>query len=323
MAIALAYSDYCTLLQEGVECPQGSYQAVDVTRTYPPQLGQGFMREMRLRAGLGLAIADYQSHDDITLYTPEREHSLEYTFTFPDGDSSLVGAVPYQFFGSGIAPEEHYQEYTHQRVAWLSVHIEPELFRAFVGHPEVGVPEVLQHLIGDPNQEYYVRAGQATPTMGVALRQILHCPYQGPTRHLFLESKVLELMALILEQEVEAQGAKLPLVALKPEDIDRLHWAKEVLHQSLDQPLSMAQLARAVGLNECTLKQGFRQLFQTTVFSYLRQCRMEQARLLLLEGRMNVREAAQAVGYSSQSRFATAFRKTFGVNPKAFSDQRW
>jgi len=57
MAIALSYSDYYTLFQEGVECPQGTYQAVDVIRTYPPQLGQGFMREMRLRAGLWLAIA--------------------------------------------------------------------------------------------------------------------------------------------------------------------------------------------------------------------------------------------------------------------------
>jgi AraC-like DNA-binding protein len=63
-------------------------------------------------------------------------------------------------------------------------------------------------------------------------------------------------------------------------------------------------------------------IFGTTVFGYLRQCRMEQARLLLLEGRMNVREAAQAVGYASQSRFAAVFRKTFGVNPKTFSTQR-
>jgi AraC family transcriptional regulator, transcriptional activator of the genes for pyochelin and ferripyochelin receptors len=46
---------------------------------------------------------------------------------------------------------------------------------------------------------------------------------------------------------------------------------------------------------------------------------METARQLLSDRRLNVREVAQAVGYANQSRFAAAFRKQFGINPKAFS----
>lgn len=51
------------------------------------------------------------------------------------------------------------------------------------------------------------------------------------------------------------------------------------------------------------------------------QYRMEQAKVLLMQGRMNVHQAGQAVGYASQSRFATVFRKAFGVNPKVFVTQ--
>jgi AraC-like DNA-binding protein len=44
---------------------------------------------------------------------------------------------------------------------------------------------------------------------------------------------------------------------------------------------------------------------------------MEYARQLLQERELNVSQVAKKVGYASQSRFATAFRKKFGVNPKA------
>jgi len=76
------------------------------------------------------------------------------------------------------------------------------------------------------------------------------------------------------------------------------------------------ELARLAGLNDYKLKAGFRQVFGTTVFGYLRQQRLEQARQLLQAQEISVTEAAATVGYSSQGHFAAAFRKQFGINPK-------
>lgn len=322
--ITLSQDDYWALIQESVDNHQAASTSnqEDVIYPYPSQLGHGFVREIYLREGLDLTIANYQIHRDIITYSTDCEHPLEFTFNLLPLHQHSSAPMPYDLYGSGISPGEPWKRVTNERSQWVSVHMEPDVFRSFAGNRNGEFPAALQHLLGDRNLKYYVRSGEATPGMQIALQQILQCPYQGFTQRMFLESKVLELMTLILEQEIESQEGKQPLVGLKPEDVERLHWVKEIVHQNLDQPLSLMQLARQVGLNECTLKQGFRQLFGTTVFGYLRQCRMEQARLLLLEGRMNVREAAQAVGYTSQSRFATVFRKTFGVNPKTFSTQR-
>lgn len=302
--------------------PDSGSHDVDGVWKYPKQLGRGFMQEIQLRQGVELAIANYQTHDDIITHSSDREHPLEYTFNIPKGCLSSADTVPYSLFGSGVAPGERQKHYANQQHQWVSVHIEPDAFQSFVGDASGQVPAVLQHLIGDPNQAYYVRPGRANSAMLVVLQQILQCPYHGWMKRLFLESKVLELMTLLLAHEVEVQQGKQPVAHLKPDDVDRLHQAKAILHQNLENPPSMMQLARLVGLNECTLKQGFRQIFNTTVFGYLRQYRMEQARLLLMQGRMNVGEVAKAVGYASQSRFAAVFRKTFGVNPKAFSIER-
>jgi AraC-like DNA-binding protein len=324
MAIVLSQDDYWELIQENtIEGHiESAASLLDVTWEYPSQLGQGSVQELSLRDGLVLAIANYQQHDDIIVHACDREHWLEYTFNISTSSQNLLNLTSYHLYGSGIAPKQHDKQTAKQRSQWVSVHIEPKVFQSFTGNSSGQVPPALQHLVGNLNQEYYVRSGQATPAMQIALQQILQCPYQGLTRRMFLESKVLELMSLLLEHEIEAQIGKQPVFRLKPDDVERLHYAKEILHQSLDNPPSLMQLARQVGLNECTLKQGFRQMFNTTVFGYLRQCRMEHAKLLLMQGCMNVNEAAQAVGYTSQSRFAAMFRKTFGVNPKTFATQR-
>ena len=100
--------------------------------------------------------------------------------------------------------------------------------------------------------------------------------------------------------------------------MDRIHYAKAILMDNLSDPPTLGELAHRVSLNDYKLKVGFRQVFGTTVFGYLHQHRMEVARQLLAAQRMNVKEVARTVGYASQSRFATAFRKRFGMNPKAY-----
>jgi AraC-like DNA-binding protein len=58
-------------------------------------------------------------------------------------------------------------------------------------------------------------------------------------------------------------------------------------------------------------------MFGTTIFGHLHTQRMEQARRFLQEGKMNVTEVADEVGYSSLSQFTRAFNKQFGTKPSA------
>jgi AraC-like DNA-binding protein len=55
-----------------------------------------------------------------------------------------------------------------------------------------------------------------------------------------------------------------------------------------------------------------------TISRYLGNLRLERAAELLRSGRLNVTEAATAVGYSSLSHFSKAFAEMFGVSPCVF-----
>lgn len=93
--------------------------------------------------------------------------------------------------------------------------------------------------------------------MHLALQQILNCPYKGLTKQIYLESKVLELIALRLEQAIEDNQTQKQSVRLRSDDIERIHHAKDILLCNSNNPPSLVALARQVGLNDCMLKKVF------------------------------------------------------------------
>uniref|UniRef100_A0ACD5GN26 Uncharacterized protein n=1 Tax=Desertifilum tharense IPPAS B-1220 TaxID=1781255 RepID=A0ACD5GN26_9CYAN len=80
MAIALSQEEYWSLFaeEETIDLAAG-----ETVQPYPEELGCGSVREIRLRDGLQLAIANYHLHEPLTLHCPEREHPLEYSFFSP------------------------------------------------------------------------------------------------------------------------------------------------------------------------------------------------------------------------------------------------
>jgi len=87
-----------------------------------------------------------------------------------------------------------------------------------------------------------------------------------------------------------------------------------LLQHSL-QPPSLTELAKIAGINDFKLKQGFKEQFNATVFGYLADYKLSQARHLLLDKNYSIKAAAEELGYSSVQHFNTAFKKKFGTPP--------
>lgn len=153
------------------------------------------------------------------------------------------------------------------------------------------------------------------PGARFAAESIRRCPFVGAFRAMAFAARCNDLL---IEFFTAFAGAETPGPPMMRSMNDRVRAAAGLLARSLEEPPTLAALARQVGLSETTLKRGFRQVFGTTVFGYLRERRMERAHALLQNGEATVLEAAARVGYSNPSNFAAAFRRQFGVNPKAF-----
>lgn len=329
----------------------------DIIQVCPAHLGQGYVQEIPLREDLSLVIIDYTLDHPLLVDAPGDRGLLEFEFQLSGRDPGQSFFVPY--FGQrglGVRPAKKrifkvevffkpptLNHYFHDFTRRLSAPVQrlvEAILRQLCGQPaglaSVSIDSALNRLMStesifDQTYEQLLTHGlySEAAVLGAATRrpltadmetligQILHCPYQGATRRAYLERKALELVALRLE--VLSQPTAIP----NQEDIQRIYMAETILRGQLQQPPSVEDLARQVALNRLKLNQGFHQVFGATPYGHLRHCRLRQARQLLMTTDFSIEQIAEQVGYSSRSRFASAFRKEYGLNPKMFQMQSW
>lgn len=197
----------------------------------------------------------------------------------------------------------------------VSITATPAHLKAYLGDSLSQFPENLQAISEGCDNRGFYHSGLLSRMMNVAIQQMLDSPYTGVMHRLFMESKAIELMTHKLAQIALPDTEKSARLKLHPDDVERVHHAKEILSQDLECPPRLLDLAHAVGTNHSALNKGFREVFGATVFGHLRQMRLIEAKRLLEEEDMSVTDAALTVGYNSIPSFSKAFSDFFGKNP--------
>jgi AraC family transcriptional regulator, transcriptional activator of the genes for pyochelin and ferripyochelin receptors len=288
---------------------------------------RGYLRLISLRYGLNLLIRDYWLQDVLIEEMLPHPAGLELEFGFnlvgvrSDDQPSGVNSCGFLQFGQTRTSACLQEWQPSGRLLKIDLHLVSHNNAQRFGDDQLDlIPAELRDAITNREPDWYTSLGAISPATQLVLQQILNCPYQGSIQQIYLEAKALELIALQSAQFLKHHAAEPQRYRLKPSDIERIHQAKALITHQLDNPPSLLDLARSVGLNDCTLKRGFRQVFGTTVFGYIRQRRLAKARQLLLDREMSVAEVACSVGYSHPGHFAAAFKREFGVSPKAYSN---
>jgi AraC-like DNA-binding protein len=145
-----------------------------------------------------------------------------------------------------------------------------------------------------------------------AAHDLMNPIYSGRMEVLYREAKVLELMAY----QLDMIGPDAVRSHLSAREQARIRDARDRLVADLRSPPGLHALAVAVGLSPRRLNQGFRELYGTTVFDYLRDARLEAARRMLDEGfALPLKQLAWHIGYAQPTNFINAFRRRFGMSP--------
>lgn len=298
---------------------------------FPEWFGKGYVRNISLRNQLNIFILDLIPCQTVaidccvTQYRPMFE--LHFNVTGTSNSKNCLTNDTYQIIsGEGVCYYANIND-THlhmqgkfpagQRFTIVEITADApvladlyvSLDMLFPAHAHrLDKPIIYQHNYG------------ITPVMYTALQQILNCSYTELPRQLYLESKALELLSLYVSETATRDSSQTS--QLREDDIERIYTAKHILTQRMDDPPSLIELARQVGINDYKLKVGFREVFGTTVYKYLHTHRMEQARHLLLKRTHSVLEVAYAVGYANPSQFAAAFKKTYGTTPSSYMSKQ-
>nr|WP_067055857.1 AraC family transcriptional regulator [Mucilaginibacter sp. L294] len=203
---------------------------------------------------------------------------------------------------------------TGSNYRFFEVHFAKEKFLQLAENSNTSLQVLADHLDAG---HYAQMAEQNLPIswpMQNCIKDIINCTYTGGLKLLFIESKCTELLVLqagAFERAV-TKNQNLPLQSAH--DKDFIYYARDYLIQHIHQPPSIAQLAKICGTNEFKLKQGFKGLFDKSIFGYLSDYKLNYAKQLLLEG-TPIKAIAFQLGYSSVQHFSNAFSKKFAVSP--------
>jgi len=174
-------------------------------------------------------------------------------------------------------------------------------------------PELKELLQESPQAILNGKGGWVVPSMREITGQILDCPYDEKTRQFYYDIKIRELLYQILETSFKRDTKS---YSFRPFEVARIHEAKAILEEHIDKkPPSIKALSKQVALNEFKLKTGFRKYFNSGIFEWLIEQKMQQAKSLVLNTNKPIKEIASLVGYPRTTNFITAFRRQFGFTP--------
>jgi AraC-like DNA-binding protein len=150
-----------------------------------------------------------------------------------------------------------------------------------------------------------------TAAMERATQGIRHPPAAGATRHFFLQSKLMELLAEISAALDDGETRTERVLGVERR---RLLEVREVLATNPLSPPDMIALAALAETTPRRLNEAFKQEYGLTVLEWLNDARFRHAAMLLREG-LAVKEVAFLLGYNHADNFSTGFRRHFGVTP--------
>jgi AraC-like DNA-binding protein len=156
-----------------------------------------------------------------------------------------------------------------------------------------------------------------TSSIAVVLSQVLQAKVHDSMKELYFKGKVYELLSLYFNKSEDPSLEQCPFL-VDEENVQKIRRAKDIILERMTDPPSLENLSLEIGLSLKKLKEGFKQLYGDTVYSYLLDHKMEDARRMLDSQKFNVNEVSLKLGYSTASHFIAAFKKKYGTTPKKY-----
>ena len=152
-------------------------------------------------------------------------------------------------------------------------------------------------------------SGGASPTFDMMLHLI---------RERLGSAVALDVASVFVYDEIHAATDAQPLVSLGRLSHDRpeLAAAIRLMERTIERPLTIAALARRLGMSARKLEMLFAEALAIPPGRYYLRLRLTAAQRMVRDTRLSMREIALRSGFDSLSAFSRAFRNHFGASPR-------
>ncbi len=146
------------------------------------------------------------------------------------------------------------------------------------------------------------------------VKEIINIDIRDAFDKLSLDYKVFDftIWAFKILEKRESPKA---FVNLNRHDLQSILSIQQVLMDNLAAPLPIKVLSKKLGMSESKLKTAFKQVYGTSIYQYIINCRMEKAFKMLESNTCMIGDVSFSLGYVNQSQFTKRFKEHFGMLP--------
>ncbi len=190
----------------------------------------------------------------------------------------------------------------------------------FTGMADGLRPDVLRFMENPEAAGPVLEVDAMAPALLSSRLHLLEPPVSRNGQSLWYQGKAIEILShLLFQPDPSAELFCHRHLRLNQERCERVRF---LLERDLENPPSLEMLAKEVDCSPFYLSRLFAQETGSSIPKFLRLKRIEKAGALLRAGKMNVTEAAMAVGYSSLSAFNKAFVEHWGCCPGLYPNAK-
>ncbi len=170
-------------------------------------------------------------------------------------------------------------------------------------------------------QSFFItaQARHASAVLMNKAHEIIRSPYSEADSQNLLYHQVQEYLICLL---IETAGAFPEATRLTLDEQKRVKALAEKIRSLIHLKFPLAETAREIGMNKTKLQHAFQQIHGVSFYQYQLNERMNEARRLLEESDLSIKEISTIAGYKHSTHFIKKFREHFGFNPSIIRDRR-
>jgi AraC-like DNA-binding protein len=111
------------------------------------------------------------------------------------------------------------------------------------------------------------------------------------------------------------QGEVLRLLAIRHGRFSQMAKVLNRIHISYNTKLDIETLAEEANMSVSSFHNNFKAVTNTSPIQYIKEIRLQKARMFMVQDSLNAIDAAMKVGYESASQFSREFKRYFGHTP--------
>lgn len=290
--------------------------------------GDGYVKRYSYKKGLSIAISTMTLHNDFTYTFHVENNFLELVYIkkghleIYDADKKEYHQVNAGEYFFNVAEKINGQvRQPKGETVTLAINIKPEFIHSLDETTADITSRINRFRVNCPDCPVLI---ESNLDIKILLDKMLYCPHDDETIHkLTFQSAVIELITHCLTRVVLVGAVEKMPISLSSSDKRQLYLAQQILLDNMAKPPSVESLSKHLYMNSFKLKVGFKALFSKTLYGYLRDMRLEKAKLLLKNTHLSISSIALQIGYSNSSSFITSFKSKYGITPKQYRKQTY